>query len=473
MINRILKVFFLLALIVISNYGYAKLVYTKNIETAHLLILNFKSKKAEAILQEERIKDPKNVYIDYLLSYQFFLDSYFKVEDKCYNTFLKDSESCIELLKNEKNSEKSSVLIATLHIQRAFIYFLWSEHLSYVNELIKGRSILDKIGEETNNIEYLKIRSLYELTGGSVPRKFKTLASWFGIKGESKKSIELIDKYTSLVKDESANGIEGEIIKLYIYNFLDLDSKAIKSSSFKCPLLAYTYIQSSSISAQKKISIIENLKPPLTPYFSYLKAKSLLEMQKEEGLTEMDIFLKNHKGNSLKHSANFIKYKYFIAQEMHNNAEHEKQIIEKLSEAQFPKDKAAVEGIEKDYNSYLLQARMLFDAQDYKKSLIILNSNKNRYKTTKDLLEYKYRLARINEKTQNISSAISLFKEVIDSEESEYYFVSYSAYRMGKIYIDLNNKELAKKYFEIALELNQGEYQISIENKCLFAIMRL
>ena len=470
----ILRLCFLL-LLIISTKGFAILEYNRNIETAHKYILEFKINKAKPILLLEKSKNPKNAYVNYLLSYQLFIDSYFTAEDKVYHTFIENSEACIEQLKSEKKKEIANILVSTLYIQRAFIFFLWSKHLSYANALIKGRSAILEINEDSKNLEYLKIRALYELTGGSVPSKYKTLANWLGIEGESSKSIALIDKYISLIDIKSARGIEGQIIKLYIYNFLDISSDKFSEKHIKNPLLAYTYIQSSGISAKEKLSIISALAPNLPSYFTYLKAKSELETQNRNGLMQMDNFLTIHKGNSLIHSAHLLKYKYYIAQNMLEEARKEKKIILNLKDPIFPKDKSALNDIEKPYNSMLLKARMLFDAQDYDKALRVLNTIKPSLKliTNKEKLEYKYRLARIYEETEKTSLALKLFKEVIESKESKYYFVSYSAYRVGRILTKQNKPEQAKKYFKLALELNDGEYQISIENKCLFALKRL
>lgn len=455
----------------------ASLIYTENIQKAHSKILEFEYSQAQIFLSQEKKANPKNRYIEYLENYHLFLNSYFEPTSSSYEEFENYSENCIDLLRKEKNREEANLLLSMIYIQKAYCDFLWDNQLSYANALIKGQNHLNKVSSKTTNLEYLKLKGIYEVINGSVPSSYKWYAKWLGVKGSPKGGLEYIEKYLENPTISSARKTEGQIIDLYLRSFLDYNIPEIKA--IQQPLLAYVYLQTSQIKNSEKIALInqtqKNFKRSPT-YLYFLLGKYLLQLQNSEGMLFMSYFEKNHKGIAFEHTAQMYKAWYSLANNDSNKYNEAIQKINSLDEATFPADKKAVSNLRtKEYLPFLLKARMLFDAGNYHQALSVLKKNKIKLKkhSTEHKIEYLYRLARIHEKTNQTEKAIKLYQEVIKTQETQLYFIAYSAYRMGKVYAKEEKKEIAKEYFLKALELNEGEYKISIEKKSQFALKML
>lgn len=444
-----------------------------------MAILNLDSETAEQWLNIEKKKTSQNTYVDYLDSYQNFLDVYFKMRPADFDKFIESSEDCIKKLKNESDISGASVLVSTLYIQRAFIYFLWNESFHFGNSYVQGKKQLDNIDPE--HPEYLKIASLYELIGGSIPSTYKPLADLFNFSGESQKGLDMIQSYLEKNQRHTCQKQEGEIIQIYIEKLLDLHSEStdIEFNSKDPLLLNYVKLQTQDIKASEQIEWTDTLAKThsdLPNYFTFLKAKAYLNLQDPKGLKMMDDLIDEHEGLSLKHTAHFYKYWWYLAQGKQSASNIEKEQLLLLPDPLFPLDKKMTKRIaKKQNNAYLIKSRMLFDAQEYDQALIVLKNKdaKSSLKSQADKIEFLYRIARINERMNDLNAAIKLYQKVIDTQQSEFYFVAFSAYNLGKIYAQKKNNILAEAYFLEALELNKGEYQQSIENKCNFALEML
>lgn len=451
--------------------------YNSNIEKAHQLLFNLEFSELNLILEKEHSINPKNVYIDYIKSYEFFLKSYFDAHSSDFNTFIEQSNHCIELLDHETNTSEAALLSASLSIQQAFLYFLWDEKMSYVKALVKGQGYIDKVNK--TNPEYLKIASIYEVIGGSVPSKYKTVAQWFNIKGNPNRGIKMIDQYLKNSKSNSIKKVEGEIIQLYLRHFVGLETHEKQNFNSENILYAYIYLSSSNASAKQKLDWISELKithKTLPLYFQFLKARYLLESQDQRGIAEMDVFLNQHKGVSFIHTGHFYKAWYYCSQNETSNFSHEKAFIKKLTNPIFPIDKKLLSRIEDpSFNASLVKARMLFDAGEFNKALVVLQNEavKASLKTSESKIEYVYRMARIYEKLNNTDLALSLYERVIKTKQTHLYFVAYSAYCSAKIYEGKEDAKTAILYYKKSLELNEGEYQKSIAQKCHFALNNL
>ena len=468
--NKAAKYIIIFCVSLLSFPSLASFEYSNNIEKAHQELLELNYTKANNYLELEKTSNPNNKYINYLFAYQSFLKTYFNVNKSNYDKYIELSENTLELLEHEGNNETALLLASTISIQRAFIFFLWGEHMSYVKALMHGQSFLDDIDKNTKNPEYLKTRSIYEVLGGSIPNKFKPFAKWFNIKGSAKKGIQLIERYLRQNKLSSANLYEGQMIKLYLRSFLDIPNQNINPAS--PTLLTYVYLQTSKESAKKKIIRIDNLNAKSNSYFVFLKAKYLIELQKEEGFILMNNFIQNQNNQAFLHSAHYYLAWYFCAQGNKEAYKNEISKINLLPSPTYPTDKKALERTKQTCNSSLIKSRMLFDAGEYKMALKILKQKSilNDLVTFEEKIEYLYRLARVYENLENTSKALELYQKVIDTKKSDLYFVSFSAYRTGKIYALQNQKAKALEYYNIALELNDGEYKKSIEQKCQYSI---
>jgi len=259
---------------------------------------------------------------------------------------------------------------------------------------------------------------------------------------------------------------------LYLKHFLNIQPPTLPEQNTPL-LLIYLDLQTSKENAQIKINKIDRIKYNLPPYFTFLKAKFLIELQNKNGVSLMNQFIQKQKGLSLLHSAHYYLSWFYCANDEPQLSQSEIAKMKELPSPLFPADKKALNRIEKEHcNSYLVKSRMLFDAGEYKRALNVLKTKQATASLInyEQKIEYLYRLARIYENINLIDKALKLYQKVIDTQKTELYFVAFSAYRSGEIYLNKQNYKLAKTFFSMALELNEGEYKSSIESKCQYAI---
>ena len=462
-------IFFVLLLILTFSSKAQK----SNFSKAYNAILSLNFDTANVLLEADSLAGKNNLEALYLMNYQFFLKAYFLAKVSDYENFIKYSEDFISLVEKRKESAYYNRMMCVVAIQESFIYFQWNHKFKTAQYLLKGRKYLNKaISLSPKDKENIKLQALFEVLLSAVPEKYKSIAAGWGFEGDADKGFLLIKKYLSF-QLEPYQRTEGEIIQMFVLNFIGIENKFYLTKNFKNPLLSYLSLITlkKEIPAEGKITIIDSLllrKNILSNYLLFLKAQLLIDLHKKEGVALMDIFIQKQKGVSFIKSAYFYKYWYYCAVQDSLKASETKAMLLAKGEAIFLRDQKMLHRVAQEAcNSFLLSARLYFDAGAYKKSLkILLQPAAKESLSSLDMkIEFLYRLARVYEKTSRIAKAKELYKKIINTEKSELYFVAYSSFLLAKIYLQEGDKENAKKYFNRALDLNEGEYKTSIAQK--------
>jgi tetratricopeptide (TPR) repeat protein len=162
---------------------------------------------------------------------------------------------------------------------------------------------------------------------------------------------------------------------------------------------------------------------------------------------------------------NIEKYKYYLQQ----IPKYGNEITDEDKSAQKESKNIALP------NLYLLKSRLLFDGGYYNEAYTsLIRANKEDFKTTKEQLEFIYRLGRIQHKKENYNKAIYYYQMAIKNGDSyAYYFAANAALNLGIIYEELENNQKAKYYFEQCLNMKAHEYQRSIDQKAKAGLKRL
>ncbi len=458
----------LVLLLFITFKGFAyQLNYTQNIQEAHLLILEYEFDKADSLLNIEKKKQPDNLYISCMYVYKSFLKAYFNTNTESYEAFKKISEDVSEKLE-DFNTDEANTLIANIALYEGFIHFLWDEKYEYAMSIFRGKKYIGKVKDSYH--EKKRIQSLYEVLAYGIPDKYKVFASWFDFEGDAMVGLNMIDSFLKDKEISPAQKIEGQIFQMYLHHFLDIPFKK-SDYDFKSPLLLYVYLQTSSISATKKLELIEQFAKKDLRYFSYLKGKMLLLKQEQKGYAILQNYIKHTTSNAFKHDALYQMYSYNFCNNKLQDAEKCKNDIMSLPTATFPIDKKIAKKLSIHRPASLIKAGMLFDAGMYQESLATLKKvNPSVFKNDSHKLEYQYRLARNYHQLNQEEKALKIYAKVIASNLSEIYFVPFSSYQSGKIFKKRKNYKKASEFFNKTFELNQGEYEHSINLKTKFAL---
>jgi len=436
-----------------------------------VLVLDFN--EANILLKHQPLNKRNKLYDLYLKNYQSFLIAYFNAEEIDYDKFISSSENLIFLLNKEKESAEYNRMKCIVAVQESFIHFQWNHKFKTAQYLLKGRKYLNKaILLSPKDIENIKLQALFEVLLSAVPEQYKSIAVSWGFKGDANKGLQLIRKYLSN-RLASYQRMEGEIIQMFVVNFIGVENNLDLGLTKESQLVSYLSLITlrKNEAAKDKIKFIDSLlahKNITYNYLLFLKARLLIELHKEEGVVLMNKFIEEQKGVSFIKSAYFYKYWFYCSlQDSVEMIKNKKNVIEKGA-AIFLKDKKMLDRVEKsNCNSFLVSARLYFDAGLYRNALKVLlqPEAKKSLVSLETKIEFLYRLARIYEKTSRIVKAKAIYKRIINTKKSELYFVAYSSFLLAKIYLEEGDKKEAKKYFNRTLELNDGEYKTSIEQK--------
>jgi tetratricopeptide (TPR) repeat protein len=118
----------------------------------------------------------------------------------------------------------------------------------------------------------------------------------------------------------------------------------------------------------------------------------------------------------------------------------------------------------------------LFDGGYYDRALAeLLNTPvKTVVRSKGDLVEYKYRLARIYHETGSLSKAEEYYRQAISLGRNEpYYFAAGAALQLGLLYENLGKPGEAAGAFRLCLSINTPEYKTSLHQKAKAGLKRL
>jgi hypothetical protein len=124
--------------------------------------------------------------------------------------------------------------------------------------------------------------------------------------------------------------------------------------------------------------------------------------------------------------------------------------------------------LRENWESLLIKARLLFDGGNYTacRDLLLAEQDKVGKLNKLQQTEFAYRMARACDKTGQWEFAIKFYHITMNSGlENQLYYPSYSAYYLGMIYLQQNNKPFADRYFRICIQMKSPIYEESIHRK--------
>jgi tetratricopeptide (TPR) repeat protein len=186
-------------------------------------------------------------------------------------------------------------------------------------------------------------------------------------------------------------------------------------------------------------------------------------------------FLKNFKGLNYIKSAN---HKLAWIAFLQDNSEMKRQyFLRVLSEGDvsIDEDKVALNDAKKDYISHqlLLKTRLLYDGGYYNRALSEIENIDISlyYNNSENIIEYWYRLARIESKLNDSEKIIEYYKNALQKgKNSSSYYAPMSALQLGYIYFKKADYRQAKFYFNKCLAISGFDYQRGIHQKAKFAL---
>lgn len=486
--------FFLFLLI--NNLAKASLDFNYNCRKAYENVTALKFNLANQYVELEKKNNPSNKLIVLSENYR-----------DCMELILNENKSQLKKLNPlkeirlsalAKESEQSPYYLyaqAEINMQWAFAHIKNGEYMSGVLEINRAYKMLTKnVKKYPHFIPQYKSMGLLHALIGVVPDEYKWAVNLLGFSGslnQGSKELQLF--YNTAVNDSLHYCYQTEatlmlgIIQLnfipdeQILNKILLQIKEHKQMN---PVLSFIYADicmhnGNSAEAVNHLMKYKYAEPTYYKfhYLNYLLGINKLYHLDDDAGVYLERYVNEFKGSTFVKSA-YLKLAYHYL--LHENSEkyyHYLKLIPKYGNEITDEDKAAEKESKSNTlpNLYLLKSRLLFDGGFYTESYTnLIRANKEDFKTTKEQLEFIYRLGRIQHKKENYNKAIYYYQMAMKNGDSyPYYFAANSALNLGLVYEALENKEKAKYYFETCLKMRDHEYQRSIDQKAKAGIKRL
>lgn len=488
------KIYFIILISLVSTSAFCNFDWNANCKQAYSDIIQLKFKSGALKIELEKQTNPQNKLPFLIEDYIDYLKIQIGEEKSDFENLKDNKHTRMEMLK--KGDQKSAWFLfsqAEVHLHWAANRMKFKEFLGAAYEIKKAYTLLEENNKKFPSfLPNKKSLGLLHTLIGSVPDNYKWILSIIGMDG----SVELGMNELESVIENAKNQVEYSYLleeTYFYYAFLKMNLQndkegllvvldEIKNSEYLILNFTASRIATKIGDNDLAISILENRKQEEEHYpFLYLDL-----LIGEGKLNKLDLsakkyfenYLANFNGeNYLKSAYMKLSWIYFLEDDF-DNFQLSQQRINDVGTDLIDADKEAQKEFEIKFipNQQLLKSRLLFDGGEYEKSLIKLKEIENTsfFSNGKFNIEYHYRSGRINEKLGNIEQAKKDYKKTIDiGSTQKYYFASNSALQLALIYE--NEKKLieAQKYFLTCIEMENHEYEQSIEQKAEAGLNRI
>lgn len=480
----------ILLLIALQSSAQKHFSYNKEIYEIYQLASTLKLEKADAKLQQYKLKDPDNLASLHMANYIDFFTLFISEDYSVFKVRQKFKSQRLALIDEAGlDSPYTKFVKGEILLQWALIRAKFDEKLTAGREIYSAYKLLESNKKKYPDfIENNKSLSILHILASSLPRWVQKI---IGVKGSVVEGVKEINKIAQVAKSgpyfykEEVAAIHSYILyyqlskkseALKVFDDFDLDHK---SSPLICFLKASIYQRSGDNEGAIKY-LSEAPKGSDYADFHYLnfmmgRAKSFkLDQDADQYILN---FINSFKGRHYIKEAYQKLAWYALVNDDLSGYKKYMALCKVKGALLVDEDKQAQKEAELGIipNPVLLKARMLYDGGYYPKSYNVLTMNAHLFTTNNVFsLEFNYRLGRTLQALKNYPEAIVHFSSTIDqgTKRKEYYACS-SALQLGIIYEEQKNKRLAKKYFELCLSLKPQEYQSSLHQKAKSGLLRL
>lgn len=491
------RLFFLLCL-VSPLFGKAAgnaFVFTPELVEAYHHILALRFEKGLALLETERKKNPSSPALAFVSDYHFFLKSFINEDVKTFESEIAAFEARLAILKKGDNaSPYYHYCQAELLVHQAALRFKFRDYVMGANNVRDAYNLLEKnIKLYPNFKPHYKSMGMLQVLVGTVPPKFSWVTNMLGMEGNIEEGMQKINSFrkapylnpeTEMLKEEA----------LFLYSFLQLHIVKEKEESWKEIELAtrdyktnllHCYARASvGMHCKKTDEVISTLKnrPKGAEYarfyfLDYMLGTAYLHKQDTNAAIYLKIFVTFFKGeNYIKDAYRKLAWNYLCAGDENKYVIYMDQVKRKGKD-QVDEDKDAYKEATTGERPEprILKSRLLFDGGYYSQALAILLPLANeKWKRTRDQVEYVYRLARVYHETKEEGKAILNYTKTIELGKTQtWYYAANSSLQLGYIYEKRGQFTLARYYFKLAMDFPNDEYKTSIDQKAKAGLERI
>ncbi len=485
-----------------SFSSFASFDFNTNCKSAYEKIISLRFDEGLSLLKTEKTINPSNLIPYYIENYIDFLKLIISEDPVLFNSLKTNKDTRISKIENsdEKESPYYKYCLAEINLQWAFARIKFKEYFNAALEINKAYKLLEENEKEYPDfIPNHKGLGLLHSLIGTIPDEYKWTTKLIGISGTISQGVSELSAILAMaLKNDDYAYLKTESIFLLTFIQLNFQSnkdqalilaKYLNDPSYTTllnnnPLLCYAAasicIKTGSNDKAIKILLARPSGAEYYPfyYLDYLTGVAKLNRLDFDSYKYLYSFLANFKGqNYIKAAYQKLAWYYLL----NNNTSKYKEKINyvfTLGGTLVDEDSQALTEAKSNIipNIRLLKARLLSDGGYYQKAMDTLVEKKpsDFCVSTKDYLEYTYRLGRIYDEWGYDTKAIPYYELTIKNGSAfTYYFAANSSLHLGLIYENLKNNEKAKYYYELCSTMKNTEYKTSINQKAKAGLNRI
>lgn len=475
----------------LTNSAFADYNVNDNCKNAWMVLMDLKIEEAKKILELEIQSNPENYYA-------YYLDQTCDAYALIINSNNEDYEAFVE------NYEKRRIIMDDIDMDSPYYLACLSEMQLQVGifNILKGSTLsgLRKAYSSYKNTyrnldkypgfkQSLKLDGFFNVAISNIPPFVKWAAAFFGVTADPVYGFKVL--YENYESQKNIQGINAESA-LYIiltakvnktpelvYDFThSLDSNISQTyihTYFRANVTYRTGKNEEALEILKSVDIQKYKYADII--YSYLMGKILLRKLDSNAEYYLSRYLTNLEKKEYVKEMNYNLAIFYLINDNRLEYINYCEIVREKGKDVNERDREALYDASLDYipDINLVKSRLLLDGGYFDEFEVSIESfEENRSELLAYELEYLFLKARFNTEEANYELAIKQFKKVIElGEDQDYYFASEAALRLGNIYKEIGQINLARKYYEKSIKLYNSDYYEYIEDKAVKGLVEL
>jgi hypothetical protein len=497
-----------LFLLVIAKTSFAYFDFTPNCRKIHQLIMNLQLEEAQQFIENEKQGNPSNIIPYYLENYKDFISIIISQDKTVFDRLIGKRSAIIDKIeKEDASSPYYNYCLADVYFQWAVARIIFMKDFSNMIDGVKAGMEIKKAYDllAKNHAAFpgfspnLKLLGLMRAMVDAVPDSYKGVVKTLAFDGSFEQGVsELIQLTDKTITDKNYDYLKSEALFLLTFVEINLQSDKQKALFLKKYYTHSLFLQEFKTNAcllyakaryemfigknDEAIQTLENYpRGKQYTYFGfidYLTGKVKLNRLDKDAVIYFLNYVRNYKGSHyIKSAYQHIAWFHLFNNDAAKYTDYLKKAVQFGSSLSETDKQAEFESKKNELaNVQLLKARVLCDGGYYPQALSILDGSTQvlQLRTSKDSLEYLYRMARIYHEWDKTDAAMPYYEAVIRiGDDKPWYFATNAALQLGMIYE--NRKELGKArlYYKRCLGINPKEYKNSLHTKAKAGLRRI
>ncbi len=457
------------------------------------------------MLEHSMQKVPAEPGLLYLQNYLEFFDALIAGERGSFGLYLEASGQRINvLLEGMKKDPLSVSYLSSIHLQSSLLCAYHAENFRAAKHYYYAYRYLRQAEEADpgNPLNY-RNRGLITLVSSSMPEEYRWLLKIIGLRGELEEGFGYLKEYYSA--SEGAGRLEACLLLIFAGRTLDPGKRNLSDpcdtpgtgenppgNIYGQTLLRYARALDDLASGNSR-EVVRNLGDyrqgdgeRAFPYVDLLLGEALLNGLDSAAQVPLERFIRDNTGIHYRHYAlHRLGWCHALKGEWGLYREAEREVLHS-GEPYLDSDRQSLaEALDTlPLNTALLKARLLFDGGFYREALGELGKSPDGgmleeepgipLLSSRDTIEYRYRLARTWEKLEDPDKAMAYYEQVIAYGPGEaWYFVPNATLQLGILHERAGNVDQAMGHYRTCLKINNSAYKKSIDYKARQGIRRL